>query len=170
MSVEITGDIPKTRETILKVATKFNIYFMLAMALLGSILAIVGILQMNAAGKEALKGIPDYAVLLVCGIVDFSLFFPFYLALYFARHLLIALERVEEENRQLIHRVKSLEDGDTPLHSAARQGRVELASLLIARGADINARNNSGKTALQLAIEEKQDAIAELLRKAGAKE
>jgi len=58
----------------------------------------------------------------------------------------------------------------TPLHEAVRFWNWEIVELLIARGADINAKDNDGKTALQWAIDWKKEAVAEVLRKAGAKE
>ena len=36
--------------------------------------------------------------------------------------------------------------GDTPLHIASAQGNIPIAKLLIALGADVNAKNNDGKT------------------------
>jgi len=61
-------------------------------------------------------------------------------------------------------------DGWTPLHLVARFGQKEAVELLIGKGADINAKANDGRTARQVAIEEKKGAVAEVLRKAGAKE
>jgi len=62
------------------------------------------------------------------------------------------------------------DDGETPLHDAALNGRKATVKLLIAKGADVNATNDSGDTSLQVAIDNKHDAVAEVLRKAGAKE
>jgi ankyrin repeat protein len=45
----------------------------------------------------------------------------------------------------------------------------EIAELLIAKGADVNAKNDDGGTPLDLAIENKQTEIADLLRKHGGK-
>jgi ankyrin repeat protein len=56
-----------------------------------------------------------------------------------------------------------------PLHVAAFQGRKEMAEWLIARGADINAKTNEGKTALQYAKSNNHKDVADLLRKHGAK-
>ncbi|UCC99109.1 MAG: ankyrin repeat domain-containing protein, partial [Phycisphaerales bacterium] len=58
----------------------------------------------------------------------------------------------------------------TPLHCAARYGHKEVAELLIAKGAGVNARNNEGQTPLDIAVEEGRPEIVELLRKHGAKE
>jgi ankyrin repeat protein len=42
--------------------------------------------------------------------------------------------------------------------------------LLLQKGADVNARNKAGKTALQLAIENGQDQVAAFLRARGGME
>jgi len=52
--------------------------------------------------------------------------------------------------------------GWTPLHIAAREGRLEVARLLLEGGADIKAKNDNGKTALDLAMNE---AMRKLLRR-----
>jgi ankyrin repeat protein len=54
---------------------------------------------------------------------------------------------------------------------ASRAGDFEMIKWLLtldATRASINTEDKSGKTALQLAIEEKEDACATLLRKHGA--
>jgi ankyrin repeat protein len=48
------------------------------------------------------------------------------------------------------------------------EGNKEIAELLIAAGADLNAKTESGETPLELAIDLKQTKIADLLRKHGA--
>jgi ankyrin repeat protein len=50
------------------------------------------------------------------------------------------------------------------------KGNRELIELLIARGADVNAKDKKGQTALSLAIQNNMPEIAGILRKAGAKE
>ena len=59
--------------------------------------------------------------------------------------------------------------GDTPLHKAAFNNHKEIAELLIAKGADVNAKNNFGRTPLDNAIGRKLPEIADLLRKHGGK-
>ena len=65
------------------------------------------------------------------------------------------------------------EDGVTPLHYAAAKGLNEIVELLIAKGADVNAKvalgPKQGLTALDAAIEKGNNEIADLLRKHGAK-
>ena len=53
----------------------------------------------------------------------------------------------------------------TPLHSAAVRGHTEVVELLLAEGAEVNARMSKGYTALQLAEQEGHARVAELLRK-----
>ena len=55
-------------------------------------------------------------------------------------------------------------NGTTPLMTASHRGHPEVVRVLLAAGADKDLRNNGGKTALDLAIEEKKDACAALLR------
>jgi ankyrin repeat protein len=50
------------------------------------------------------------------------------------------------------------------------KGNPEIVKLLIARGADVHAKDKEGQTALSLAIRNNLPEIAELLKKAGAKE
>ena len=56
----------------------------------------------------------------------------------------------------------------TPLHMAARSGRKEIAELLVAADADVNAKSNDGRP-LESAIRNKNTEIADLLRKHGGK-
>ena len=57
----------------------------------------------------------------------------------------------------------------TPLNVAAFEGHIEIAELLIAKGADLNARNHWNNTPLGSAIRNDLNAMADLLRKVGAK-
>ena len=56
--------------------------------------------------------------------------------------------------------------GNTPLHYCSRYGPYRIASFLVARGADVNIRNKSGKSPLDLAKLGKHNDIVELLEKA----
>jgi len=64
-------------------------------------------------------------------------------------------------------------DGTTPLHNAAVYGHKEVAELLLANGAEVNAiivsGRNQGKTPLDLAIWRKKTETADLLRKHGGR-
>ncbi len=55
------------------------------------------------------------------------------------------------------------ENFETPLMKAAREGTVEIARLLLARGADVNVQDGEKTTALEAAISRDQTAIVALL-------
>lgn len=59
---------------------------------------------------------------------------------------------------------KSSEGGDTPLIFAARKGHVDLARLLLQKGADISAKDNAENDALFYAEKNGHVEIAEMLR------
>ncbi len=52
--------------------------------------------------------------------------------------------------------------GQTALFSAVTYGNVEIVKLLISKGADINARNNDGQTAWDLAYKRIKELVPEL--------
>lgn len=58
---------------------------------------------------------------------------------------------------------------NTPLQVAAQWGHLGLVRTLIEGGADVNRANNSGETAILLAVEEKRVEVVGELLKAGAK-
>ncbi len=58
--------------------------------------------------------------------------------------------------------------GCTPLHCAARYGHKEVAELLIAKGADINAKDTRGRTPTDLAINQGRKELAKLLASKGS--
>ena len=59
--------------------------------------------------------------------------------------------------------------GKTPLSQAASGGHKEVAELLIAEGADVNAKDAYGTTPLDSAIKRRRTETADLLRKHGGK-
>jgi hypothetical protein len=91
-------DIPGTRRAIEMVATKFNIYFLFSMAMCGAVLFIVGLVNIR---DDFLQTLPDAVITLAVGMLVFSLFFPWFTALYFARHLLISVKQLEKEIQDL---------------------------------------------------------------------
>ena len=81
-----------------------------------------------------------------------------------------AVKRLVEEEQATNRRHPR--DGHTPLHEAARQGRLEVVQVLLKAGADLSLRDKSGEdgkgaTALAIAIEEGHLEIAGILRNAG---
>jgi len=69
------------------------------------------------------------------------------------------------------HADPNVTDGDlaeTPMHRAAHAKNAEIAGLLIARGARIEARNRDGSTPLHLAVRAGNPEIVSLLLEAGA--
>ncbi len=57
--------------------------------------------------------------------------------------------------------------GETLLHKAAREGQVEEVKRLIAAGADVNVKNDSGATPLDTAKKNGATRLADLLRAHG---
>jgi len=60
--------------------------------------------------------------------------------------------------------------GETPLHVAARRGRLIIARELLKSGADPNARNRAGETPLQVALTGGKTQLASVLFEEGAKD
>jgi len=59
------------------------------------------------------------------------------------------------------------EEGDTPLHEAARLGSVRGAELLVARGAKANVKNKAGETPISIAqAMEHRSGVLDILRRA----
>lgn len=60
--------------------------------------------------------------------------------------------------------------GWSPLHHAAKEGQLEVVRLLLAAGVDVDARdeNRLGETALRVAVEDGEPAVAAALLQAGA--
>ena len=62
-----------------------------------------------------------------------------------------------------------IKNGLTPLLYAALGGHNEIAELLIAKGANMNAKDDGGKTPLDFAVEHDKPETSDLLRKHGGK-
>jgi ankyrin repeat protein len=56
------------------------------------------------------------------------------------------------------------------LHIAAARNQKDLAELLVANGADVNAKDNGGHTPLDWAVNQGNNDIADLLRQHGGRE
>ena len=61
------------------------------------------------------------------------------------------------------------EYGVTPLHEAARIGHPKVVAILLAAGADPNARTRSGETAMWFVEQGRSPEILEALRQAGGR-
>ena len=59
--------------------------------------------------------------------------------------------------------------GFTPLHYSAWNGDIDIAGLLIVKGADLNARDKKNNTPLDVAVKANKIKIASYLRNSGAK-
>jgi len=66
--------------------------------------------------------------------------------------------------------IHARERGTTALHEAARAGHVEIVKLLVANGANVNAKDISGLTPLKLALGHRRLEVAEYLRQNGGLE
>ena len=60
---------------------------------------------------------------------------------------------------------KDLESGATPLYYAASWGRIDVADLLLAKGADPTLKTRKGVTVLDGALQNNQTEAADLIRR-----
>ena len=58
---------------------------------------------------------------------------------------------------------------EPPLVTAGRMGLLEAGALLVTHGADLEARDGQGRTALWHAVREEHDGLVEILIHAGAR-
>lgn len=68
------------------------------------------------------------------------------------------------EDHAFSYEVRKIVGLGTPLHGAARVGRLSTIRILIAHGADIDIRDSCGNTALEVAEREGHLAVADELR------
>ncbi|MDQ7827276.1 MAG: ankyrin repeat domain-containing protein [Candidatus Eremiobacteraeota bacterium] len=77
-------------------------------------------------------------------------------------------KRLFDKNPEILKR-KNKEDGDTPLHYAARKGQNGMIRFLLSRGADIEATNSHMETPLCSAVSEDNLETTEILLSQGAR-
>ena len=87
-----------------------------------------------------------------------------------AAYVDVDLERPNENGILIVVDVnaKNAVSGRTPLHNAARKGHKEIAELLIAKGANLDAKDKDGTTPLHITTLFGHKEIAELLIAKGA--
>lgn len=83
------------------------------------------------------------------------------------RHALKTVELLLDRGAKVDARSVALDK--TPLFQAAFQGDVAIATLLVKRGADVNAQDRYGENALREAIAGGRESMVEFLLEAGAK-
>jgi ankyrin repeat protein len=65
--------------------------------------------------------------------------------------------------------IRSGHDGESPLNYAAHNGNVAMVAFLLARGADMNMRDDTGRTPLQIVLDNsKSRGVVDLLLRLGA--
>lgn len=91
-------DIPGTRHAMEYIATKGFVYFCLFFAIIGGFLFAGGLLAGGLDDLFRLVGRlerQEAALMTLIGFLGFWLFFPAFMFLYFARHLLLSVKRLE---------------------------------------------------------------------------
>ena len=125
-----------------------------------------------ASSKKSKLPIPKWAIAAVGGVTVMAL------VMYFLSGPSVDIwEAAEEGNIEAVKQhlaagadVNAKRYGWTPLHYAVYYGHKEIAELLIAKSADVNARTKSdGDTPLDFSIRNKHTETTDLLRKHGGK-
>ena len=75
---------------------------------------------------------------------------------------ILAIQHPQDVNSQRV------DDGSSPLHLASQAGHVDIAQMLIDRGAEVSAQTKNGSTALHLASENGHVDLARMLIERGA--
>ena len=104
----IPDDLPGSRHSIESVATKFKIYAMFTLAMMSGAIFLLGLVLSHDKIDAALESFPEPLVYVCVGLAGFSLFFPIFMALYYARHLLISVKRLEAQNAELRHQIAAI--------------------------------------------------------------
>merc|ERR1712131_207993 len=71
----------------------------------------------------------------------------------------VLIDYVNEKKKNKINVNKKDSQGNTPLHLAASNGRINVVKKLLKHDADVQVLDQKGKNALQIAIESKQEEI-----------
>jgi ankyrin repeat protein len=87
-----------------------------------------------------------------------------------AGDLVLIRNVVEEDPKMLDRRMSRFEQGQTPLHFAMNQKRYDILDLLIELGADVEAKDGHGQTALAVAMLRGDTEAMRTLKAAGAEE
>ena len=116
---------------------------------------------------------PHYILLSLLFVTDYSNFVPRDLTAYHETDVVTEIFRAAyngdlEKTRLLLKHNPNLvfaknSEGFTALHYAARHGYVEIARLLLAERADVNAKTDKGYTPLQYAVMYDHKEIVQLL-------
>jgi ankyrin repeat protein/catechol 2,3-dioxygenase-like lactoylglutathione lyase family enzyme len=81
------------------------------------------------------------------------------------------IQRLVEHNPEVLdRRMSRFEQGQTPLHFAISRDCTDILDLLIGLGADLEAEDGNGRTALAAAMQRNHQAAMRLLHAAGAKQ
>lgn len=125
----------------------------------------------NTIPEESKEEIVETTIYLwECGVDEWQ-----YIDTKYERSILhILAERVDveyldkiynNEKRPMNDLLNALDaNGETPLFYAVREGKIDNCAFLIEEGADINIKNNAGKTAYDIAIElESDENLEEIL-------
>lgn len=99
--MDVDDGIPNTRWAFEYASSKFHIWSLCILAALGGTLFLVGFFQLILSDPKALDRVPEPAMLAAIGLIDFMLFLPFSMVLYFARHFLVISKRLEQQNDEL---------------------------------------------------------------------
>ncbi|MBX2999055.1 MAG: DinB family protein [Caldilineaceae bacterium] len=92
-------------------------------------------------------------------------FTPLQLACFFGQE---AVARYLLERGADVHAVSRNAVGIQPIHAAVAGRNAAIVEAVVAAGADVNARQTSGNTPLEAALENRDEAIEQILRNAGA--
>jgi hypothetical protein len=106
----IEDDLPGSRRVIEQAATKFNIYFFCLMAFVSACMFLVGGFMQQGDIAKGIEHVPAPILVMGTGIITFSFCSPLFMALYFARHLLKSIHRLERENTEIRSELTALRD------------------------------------------------------------